>query len=305
MVAFVGILELVATMATTTITLEPQNIAASVRSLKMEFARASLSDIKTTTKRGSVHVGIPIARLSDLQFSSSGDHCRWKTAKKKVVVELKGFTVEQQTHNRFLYVIFRLPRAQPNAVTAKKTSAIRNIFWQRSMRAVEALQSLDEKKLAEAVQAPTDFSVLLTALNTEEALASIRTHDPLAGARLRGLEAKRKLVEAEGGSLSSAQIARALKITRQAVDKRRNQGKLLGIELGKKGFRYPAWQIGVPDLDKVLAALEGRDAWEQLSFFLNPSALLEDRTPLEVMQGGSHDIADVLRAASAYGEQGG
>lgn len=292
-------------MATTIVTLEPQNIAASVRSLKTEFARASLSDIRTTTRRGAVHVGIPIARLFDMQFSFSGDHCLWRTANNKVVVESKGFTVEQQTHNTFLYVIFRVPRTQPKAATVKKVSAIRDVFRQRSIRALDELESLGEKKLAEAVQAPTDFGVLLTALNTEEALASIRTDDPLAGARLRGLEAKRRLVEAGGGSLSSAQVARALKITRQAVDKRRNQGKLLGIEFGKKGFRYPAWQIGLPHLGKVLAALDGRNAWERLSFFLNPSALLNDRTPLEVMQEGSHDMADVLQAASAYGEQGG
>jgi hypothetical protein len=154
--------------------------------------------------------------------------------------------------------------------------------------------------LAEAVQAPTDYSVLLSALNAEEALTSIRAHDPLAGARLRGLEAKRKLVEAEGGALSTAQIASALQISRQAVDKRRKERKLLGVEVGKKGFRYPAWQVGLPHLE----ALGDRDSWEQIAFFLKPSALLEDRTPLDILQEGRHDIDDVLRAASVYGEQG-
>jgi len=38
----------------------------------------------------------------------------------------------------------------------------------------------------------------------------------LAGARLRGFEAKQKLIEAEGGCLSSAQAAHLLKISRQA-----------------------------------------------------------------------------------------
>jgi len=41
-----------------------------------------------------------------------------------------------------------------------------------------------------------------------------------------------------------------------------------------------------------------------LTFFLNPSPLLEDRTPLEVIEEGKRDIDDVLRAASVYGEQG-
>jgi hypothetical protein len=292
-------------MATTTVTLEPRNIAASVKSLNTEFAKANISGVKTITKNGAVYVSMPIARLSEYQFSSSHGHCWWKTPNQKVVIQSKGFAVEQQIHNKAFYVVFRLAGEEPTPTAPRKVSAIRRIFFQRSLRAIEELQSLDEKKLAEAVQAPTDYSVLLSALNTEEALASIRSHDPLAGARLRGLEAKRKLVEGEGGALSTAQIAKALRITRQAVDRRRKERKLLAVELGRKGFRYPAWQIGLPHLEEVLDALGDRDSWEQIAFFLNPSALLEDRTPLEVLQEqGKHDIDNVLRAASVYGEQG-
>jgi hypothetical protein len=291
-------------MATTTVTLEPQDIAASVQSLKTEFAKANMPGVKTMTRRGAVWVEMPIAHLSDYQFSSSHEHCSWKTPTKKVVIQSKGFAVEHQIHNKAFCMVFRLPRTESSPTVLKKTSAIRHIFFRRSLRAIEELQSLDEKTLAEAVQAPTDYSVLLSALNTEEALASIRAHDPLAGARLRGLEAKRKLVEAEGGALSTAQIAKALQITRQAVDKRRRERKLLGVEVGKKGFRYPAWQIGLPHLAEVLESLGDRDCWEQIGFFLNPSALLEDRTPLDILQEGKHDIDEVLRAASVYGEQG-
>jgi hypothetical protein len=57
-----------------------------------------------------------------------------------------------------------------------------------------------------------------------------------AGARLRGIEAKRKLLEAEGDPLTSAQAAKLLKISRQDVDKRRRENKLLGLELGKIGI---------------------------------------------------------------------
>jgi hypothetical protein len=99
-------------------------------------------------------------------------------------------------------------------------------------------------------------------------------------------------------------VAKLLRITRQAVDKRRKEGKLLGLEFGRKGFRYPAWQFGLQNVESVLAALRDRDSWEQLTFFLNPSPLLEDRSPLEVMQEGKRDVDDVLRAASIHGEQG-
>jgi hypothetical protein len=290
-------------MATATITLVPQNIAAAVQSLKSEFAKANMSGVKTIARRGALYVEMPIAHLSDYEFSASHEHYSWKTPRNRVVIQSKGFAVEQQIHNNAFSMVFRLPRIESNPRAPKKISTIRHIFFQRSLRAIEELQSLDEKKLAEAVQAPTDYRVLLTALNSEEALASIRAHDPLAGARIRGLEAKRNILEAEGGALSTAQIARAFKITRQAVDKRRKERKLLGVELGKKGYRYPVWQVGLPRLAEVLDALGDRDSWERIAFFLNPSALLSDRTPLEILQKGKNNI-DVLRAAAVYGEQG-
>jgi hypothetical protein len=104
--------------------------------------------------------------------------------------------------------------------------------------------------------------------------------------------------------LSSTQVARLLRITRQAVDKRRRDGKLPAVEVGRKGFRYPAWQFGLSGLGSVLTTLRDRDAWEQLTFFLNPTALLENRTPVKALQEGKRDIQDVLRAASVYGERG-
>jgi hypothetical protein len=290
-------------MATATVTLEPRDIAGAVRSLKTEFAKAKITDVKTIAKQGVVYVQMPIAGLAEYRFSSSREHCSWKTPRKEIVIRSRGFAIEQQTYNQAFHVIFKAAKPEPMAASAGK-SVIRRIFFQRSLRAIEELQSLDENKLAEAVQAPTDYSVLVSALKTEEALASIRIHDPLAGARLRGLDAKRKLVEAEGGALSTAQIAEALGITRQAVDKRRKERKLLGLELGRKGFLYPAWQVGLPDLRKVLRALGERDGWEQVSFFLNPNALLDDRTPLEILKRGEPQIEDVLHAAAAYGEQG-
>jgi len=168
---------------------------------------------------------------------------------------------------------------------------------------VEALKSLDEKNLVEAVKAPSDYSVLVSALNSEEALATARDSDPLAAARLRGIEAKHKLLESGGGTVSSTRAAEILKLTRQAVDKRRKEGKLLGLELGKRGYQYPSWQFGLKGLEDVLSALGVQDFWEKVSFFLNPNDLLEDQTPLEVLTKGEK-VDDVIRAAQVYGEHG-
>ena len=290
-------------MSTTTIALEWNNMAACAQSLRAGFLKAKLSDVKTSSAKGAVHIQMPIARLAAYQFACADAYCSWATPHGKLVIEVKGFSVEQKAKDKILMLVIRhsLPQSGPS----RKTNPIREVFLRRSLRAIEELQAMDEGKLAEAVQAPTDYSVLVSALASEEALASIRGRDPLAGARLRGIEAKRKLLEAEGDPLTSAQAAKLLKISRQAVDKRRRESKLLGLELGKKGYHYPSWQFDLRGLEEVLTALGGRDPWEKLSFFLNPSAILGDHTPLTALRGKKDNLTDIINAAVSYGEQGG
>src|SRR5215472_16334688 len=292
-------------MSTTTIALEAQNLAAVAQSLRAEFLKAKLSGVKTSAAKGAFQIQIPIARLADYQFACADAYCSWSTSHRKVVVEVKGFSVEQKAEKNFLLLVFKCSGSPNETGPATKRNPIREAFFRRSLRAIEELQAMDERKLAEAVQAPTDYSVLVSALTSDEALATIRPRDPLAGARLRGIEAKRQLLEAEGGSLSSAEAAKLLKISRQAVDKRRREKRLLGVELGKKGYHYPTWQFGLRNVEDVLDALGDRDEWEKLNFFLNSSDLLDDRTPLDVLQAGKGELTDVINAAASYGEHGG
>jgi hypothetical protein len=291
-------------MSTKTIALEPQNIAEAAQSLRAEFLKAKLSGVKTSAAKGAVQIQMPISRLADYQFACADAYCSWSTSHKKIVVELKGFSVEQKAKKNFFLLVFRHSGSPKGIDASTKSNPIREAFFRRSLRAIEELQGMDERKLAEAVQAPTDYSVLVSALTSDEALATIRARDPLAGARLRGIEAKRELLEAEGGSVSSAEASKLLKLSRQAVDKRRRENKLLGLELGKKGYHYPTWQFGLRNLEDVLSVLGGRDEWEKLNFFLNPSDLLDDRTPLEVLQEGKGELSDVINAAASYGEHG-
>jgi hypothetical protein len=291
-------------MSTITIALEPRNMEASAESLRVEFLKAKLPDVKTSTARNGVQIQMPIARLAKYQFACADAYCSWTVPGKKIVLEVKGFAVEQKAIKNYFVLVFRHSRKPSDGGSSEKVNPIREVFFRRSLRAIEELQAIDEQKLTEAVQAPTDFSVLVSALTSEEALATIRSRDPLAGARLRGFEAKRKLLESEGTALSSAEAAKLLKISRQAVDKRRRENKILGLELGKKGYHYPSWQFGMRNVDKVLSALGTRDEWEKLSFFLNPSGILNDRTPLEVLQEGKGDFTNVINAAASYGEHG-
>ncbi|HET9522800.1 MAG TPA: hypothetical protein VFO90_01130, partial [Terrimicrobiaceae bacterium] len=135
---------------------------------------------------------------------------------------------------------------------------------------------------------------------------AIQSDDPLAAARVRGIEARKRLVEAEGGSLSSEQMAEVLRLSRQAVDKRRKTNRLVGLDAGRHGYIYPAWQVTksgmLNGLEEVLAELKDHDPWMRVQFMLQPNSRLNDRTPLEALREG--DIASVRAAARALGEHG-
>jgi hypothetical protein len=144
----------------------------------------------------------------------------------------------------------------------------------------------------------------LNALQAPEAIAAMLQDDPLAEARLRGLDIRERLLQAEGGVFTSEQVARHLGISRQAVDKRRRAGRLLAFSTGRRGYVYPAWQLAhggvLPGIESVLADLAIRDPWMQAAFFVSGDPRLEDTTPLEALRKGQ--IEAVCRAARGYEE---
>jgi hypothetical protein len=132
------------------------------------------------------------------------------------------------------------------------------------------------------------------------------TQDPLFVARQRGIEARQKLFFHGGQPLKSEEVGKLLNISRQAVDKRRNQNKLLAVYRGKKKcYYYPIWQFkyeGVlPGWEKVLAALADISPWGKMIFMLTEDRRLRNQSPLEALQKGR--IAEVIAAAKAYGQQ--
>jgi hypothetical protein len=177
------------------------------------------------------------------------------------------------------------------------------------MRAIDAVlqfNALSEDSVQSAAAAPTNFAVLLRALSSGEILADLKSVEPLAPAFIRGIEAKRRLVEGYGGALGAEEVANILGITRQAVDKRRRAGKLLGLTTGRYGFRYPVWQFTesgvVPGLQAVLAVLAPHDEWMQAAFFVGEHPRLGGKKPIDLLKDGK--LERVLDAAEVYGEHG-
>ena len=89
---------------------------------------------------------------------------------------------------------------------ASSKKELKTIFL---IRALRALITLSEKvSVDEALAAPTDYEVLLTLLQQPEAMEVLPPRDRLTEARLRGLAAKRELLKAEGGCMSSDEVAK-------------------------------------------------------------------------------------------------
>jgi len=142
--------------------------------------------------------------------------------------------------------------------------------------------------------------------SADESGSGLSQEDPLAEARLRGIEARRQLLAAEGGTVGIQQVAALLSISRQAVYKRYRAGRLLAVACGRHGYAFPAWQLvpgGVlPGLEKTLRALSDLDPWMKIAFFLGETVALKAASPLEALRKGR--LEDVLRAAELYGEHG-
>jgi len=191
-------------------------------------------------------------------------------------------------------------------LTVEREAPILRTLLVRGIHAVLQFTALSESAIAEATAAPTDLTVLLRALSSGELLDDLVAAEPLAPAFIRGIEASRRLIDEHGGALTASQVAEALGISRQMVDKRRRAGKLLAVTTGRHGYRYPVWQLDesgvVPALEDVLKVLAPHDEWMQVAFFVSKDPRLANRTPLDALKAGDSDA--VLDAAAVYGEHG-
>lgn len=206
-------------------------------------------------------------------------------------------------------------RALPNTVQAaarvleRADTPVRGAFLARALNALaEAAAEMDEVSLGDAAGARSDYEALLQMLDRPEVIEALRVHDPLLPAKLRGLRMKQQLLEAEGGTISAEQAGALLGITRQAVDKRRRAGHLIGLPTGRRGYAYPLWQFDpdgrgtLPGLEEVLCDLRNHDPLMQVIFMLTPDLRLDSETPLTELRQGH--VEAVRRAAQTYGEQG-
>jgi hypothetical protein len=173
------------------------------------------------------------------------------------------------------------------------------MFLSRVLEALTHLATSPDAPLP--AETESTYDALVRMLERPEVLAELQPRDPLAPARLRGLRLQQEILAAEGGTCSAQSLAGALGITRQAVDKRRKRGALIGLNLGRRGYAYPVWQIGLTGLEDVLAELQDLDPWTQAAYMLAPNRWLDGESPLHALRARKRDA--VMAAARMYGEQ--
>jgi len=249
-----------------------------------------------------------IRRNVRLQLHKNELSC--ERAGQKFHLLLDNFDVKTEVDGRVLLFEFKASKKlsrppKEKLVAAEKTKY--SIFFSRGISALEELEkALPRELIDEACAASTNFMVLVEALTAPSLATELAANDPLAAARLRGVERQQTLVEQSGGMLKGERAAKLLGISRQAVDKRRRQNRLIGLTQGRRGYAYPLWQFEdgktLPNLEKVLDQLRNHDPWMQLKFFLNANDRLEGSSPLEMLRSGK--LEPVLEAATSYGEQG-
>jgi hypothetical protein len=181
-------------------------------------------------------------------------------------------------------------------------------FLKRSVKMLERMSSTaSSETLAAALASPTDIGGVASLLSNLAVLdVEVSRVDPFVEAMARGAAVKQELLVSAGGGLTSSQVAAALGITRQAVDKRRSRRALLAAPNGSGEYVYPACQFTpqgvIPGLPDVLQAFPIRSPWTQLSALLAPSPALRGMTILEALKGGS--LVEAIAVAESFGEQG-
>lgn len=125
----------------------------------------------------------------------------------------------------------------------------------------------------------------------------------MAAASARGDAFKLDLL-ADPAMLSTAELARRLGMSQEGVRLKRKRHEVLGLELAKRGIRYPAWQVVehqqlLPALPRLFGILSD-DPWTVYRFLLQHHPELGGARAVDALRHGRIDrvIATAENVAS-------
>ena len=195
--------------------------------------------------------------------------------------------------------------------TPKDTAALLEAAFAMLVReAVPVMEQMEISRLAAALREEDQRLAVMGLLAdlATESLVTEADEDPLAQARATAAQRRREILAEAGGGLSTAALAKALGVTRQAIDKRRRARTLLAVPRPSGDWAFPRAQFGpglrpLPGLTDVLRAFHIEDPWMQLSELLTPDEDLGVRSIFQVLrEEGRSALPAVLGAVTSIGE---
>ncbi|WP_245286598.1 hypothetical protein [Bradyrhizobium sp. ARR65] len=132
--------------------------------------------------------------------------------------------------------------------------------------------------------------------------------DPRALAVLEGVRIAQEDLRRSGGAYDLDQVRTLLRgISRQAVDKRLQEGSLLAVPGPSNHRSFPTLQFNadgtvVEGLKSVREALPTDNPWTMLNFLAQPDDRLGGRKPIDLLKEGKVEL--VVEAARRMAQQG-
>lgn len=132
--------------------------------------------------------------------------------------------------------------------------------------------------------------------------------DAKSRAILEGIRIAEEDLKEAGGAYDMDEVRTLMRgISRQAVDKRVQEGSLLTVPGPSNRRSYPTLQFNddgtvVDGLKAVCEVLPTRNPWMILNFLAQPDDRLRGRKPIDVLKQGEIDL--VVEAARRMGQQG-
>jgi hypothetical protein len=169
----------------------------------------------------------------------------------------------------------------------------------KGLRATKVLLATPANHLRELDQEPVPASIIE---NDSPVGAGIDAADALAvaldAARARGAVLKDEMLS-DTHMLGTAGLAEQLGMSEEGVRLKRRRHEVLGVEVAKRGIRYPAWQVLpgrqiLPGLPRLFAVL-GDDPWRLLRFLQQHHTELRGKRAFEALQQGR--VEEVLATA--------
>jgi len=179
---------------------------------------------------------------------------------------------------------------QPHVEVEGEHDPIWRAFYRWMGKVTQEVASTVDTKAIERVLAETTIRSGL--LDMVEALQASGEASELTQMReralARGLRERQRLEALAGGFKPTQWVAEHLAMTRQAIDKRRDAGRLLAIRNTDGSYSFPLMQFdehGVAGgLEDVLTAFAFDDPWLRLAALIEPTPALGGRSIIDVLK---------------------